>query len=105
MARALDGRTVIITGGSSGIGAAAARLLRQRGARVVITGRSENTTRVAKELGCDAYLVDYTSFADVRRFAAALLETYPQIDILVNNVGGIFSHRRLTADGREMTLQ
>lgn len=98
-------KTIVITGGSSGIGAAAARVLSQMGEQVVITGRSEETKRLAEELGCDYYLVDYTRFSDVKRFAKSLIEKYPRIDVLVNNVGGIIADRRMTEDGHEMTLQ
>ncbi|PVY42346.1 SDR family NAD(P)-dependent oxidoreductase [Pontibacter virosus] len=101
----LSGKTIIITGGSSGIGAAAARSLRQKGAQVVITGRSDETKKLAEEIGCDYYLVDYTRFAEVRSFADTLLVNYPRIDVLVNNVGGIIANRRLTEDGHETTLQ
>ena len=101
----LEGKTIIITGGSSGIGAAAARICSHMGANVVITGRSGETKSLATELDCDYYLVDYTSFAEVRQFAHTLLEKYPRIDVLVNNVGAIISDRRLTKDGHEMTLQ
>lgn len=101
----LEGKTIIITGGSSGIGAAAARTLSHLGARVVITGRSDETVQLAKELGCDYYLVDYARLDDVRTFAQALLEKYPKIDVLVNNVGALIDERQTTADGHEMTLQ
>ena len=85
----MNAKTVVITGGSSGIGAAAARILRQRGARVVITGRSEQTRRLAAEIACDAFIVDYARLSSVRSFAGELLERYPRIDGLVNNVGGL----------------
>jgi NAD(P)-dependent dehydrogenase (short-subunit alcohol dehydrogenase family) len=101
----LTGKTIIITGGSSGIGAAAARILRKMNATVVITGRSEETRRLAEEIGCDYFLVDYARFSEVRKFANDLLEKYPRIDVLVNNVGGIIVDRRLTEDGHEMTFQ
>lgn len=101
----LSGKTIIITGGSSGIGAAAARTLRHKGARVVITGRSDETKRLAEEIGCDYYLVDFTRLAEVRQLAQQLLDKYPRIDVLVNNVGGIIASRRLTEDGHETTLQ
>ncbi len=99
------GKTIVITGGSSGIGAAAARALRREGAHVVITGRSPRTRRLAEEIGSDYYLVEYARFSDVRGFAETLLERYPRIDVLVNNVGGIIANRRVTPDGHEMTLQ
>lgn len=105
MTTELSGKIIIITGGSSGIGAAAARALRRKGAHVVITGRSSETQKLADEIGCDYYLVDYTRFAEVREFARNLLDNYPRIDVLVNNVGGIIADRRMTEDGHEMTLQ
>ena len=81
------------------------KILRDRGARVAITGRSPDTTRIAHELGCDHYFVDYGSFDDVRRLADRVLQAYPRIDVLANNAGSIFSGRQVTKDGHEMTLQ
>lgn len=98
-------KTIIITGGSSGIGEAAARMLSKMGAKLVITGRSSDTKRIAEELKCDYFLVDFTQFEDVKKFAEAVLERYPRIDVLVNNVGGIFKSRRVTKDGMEQTFQ
>ncbi len=98
-------KTIIITGGSSGIGEAAARSLSRMGAKLVITGRSEATRRIATEIGADYYIVDFTHFEDVRSFSQTLLEKYPRIDVLVNNVGGIINERRITTDGNEQTLQ
>ena len=97
--------TIVITGGSSGIGAAAARALRERGATVAITGRSSETTRLANEIGADAFLADFTKLHDVRALADRLLAKYPRIDVLANNVGGVIASRQLTEDGHEKTLQ
>ncbi len=105
MTRKHRGKIIVITGGSSGIGAAAARRLKEQGAHVVITGRSEKTKHIAREIGADYYLVDYTSFADVSRVAKALTDKYDRIDVLVNNAGAVLPERRLTQDGNEMTLQ
>src|SRR6056297_367593 len=101
----ITGKTIVITGASSGIGKAAAKTLSQEGAQLVITGRSDKTKKLADELNCDYYLVDYASFSDVRKFAGSLLDKYPRIDVLVNNVGGVIGDRRLTEDGNEMTFQ
>jgi NAD(P)-dependent dehydrogenase (short-subunit alcohol dehydrogenase family) len=98
-------RTIIITGGSSGIGAAAARALRERGETVAITGRSVETKRLADEIGADAFLADFAKLRDVRALAAQLLERYPRIDVLANNVGGVIATRQVTEDGHEKTLQ
>ncbi len=101
----MNGRVVIITGGSSGIGAAAARALREQGAVVAITGRSAHTEQLAKEIGAEAFLTDFSKFADVRALAAQLLAKYPRIDVLANNAGGIMAERQITEDGHEKTLQ
>lgn len=97
--------TIVITGGSSGIGAAAARALRERGWSVAITGRSAETTRLARELGADAFFGDFAKVRDVRALAEQLLARYPRIDVLANNVGGVIATRQLTEDGHEKTLQ
>lgn len=98
-------KTIVITGGSSGIGAAAARMLRERGAQVAITGRSQETLRLAREIGADAFLADFAKLRDVRALAAQLLAKYPRIDVLANNVGGVIATRQLTEDQHEKTLQ
>jgi NAD(P)-dependent dehydrogenase (short-subunit alcohol dehydrogenase family) len=99
-------RTIVITGASDGIGAAAARELAALGEQVVIVGRSpEKSARVAAELGVPHHVADYASLAQVRRLAAELDATYPRIDVLANNAGGIFGRRELTEDGNELTFQ
>ncbi len=100
-------RTIVITGASDGIGAAAARSLHSLGNRVVVVGRSpEKTAAVARELGgADYLLADFARLDDVRALAATLLERYPRIDVLANNAGGIMGRREETVDGHEKTLQ
>ncbi|MEA2488393.1 MAG: hypothetical protein QOH21_185 [Acidobacteriota bacterium] len=98
-------KTIIITGGSSGIGAAAARALRARGATVAITGRSPETLRLAKEIGAEGFLADFAKLSDVHALAEQLLARYPRIDVLANNVGGLIATRQMTADGHEKTFQ
>ncbi|PXA67313.1 SDR family NAD(P)-dependent oxidoreductase [Cryobacterium arcticum] len=99
-------RTIVITGASDGIGAAAARALSQAGERVVLVGRSpQKTEALAAELGVDHHLADFTRLDDVRTLAAELLRRYPRIDVLANNAGGIMGDRQLTVDGHEKTLQ
>lgn len=99
-------RTVVITGASDGIGAAAARKLHQDGDHVVLVGRSPEKTRsVADEIGAQYHLADFTRLDDVRELAAELNATYPRIDVLANNAGGIFGDRTKTVDGFERTFQ
>jgi NAD(P)-dependent dehydrogenase (short-subunit alcohol dehydrogenase family) len=99
-------RTIVITGASDGIGAAAARQLSSLGERVVVVGRSaEKTAAVARETGSDHLLADFTRLDDVRRLAADLADRYPVIDVLANNAGGIFGDPGRTVDGFEHTFQ
>ena len=99
-------KTVVLTGASDGIGAAAARRLAADGHRVVLVGRSApKTVALARELGTDHRLADFTRLDEVRRLARELREDYPRIDVLANNAGGIFGDRARTVDGHEKTLQ
>ncbi len=102
----VDARTIVITGASSGIGAAAARQLALAGQRVVIVGRDPQRTRaIADELGAPFHLADFADLAQVRALAADLIAAYPRIDVLANNAGGIFGGRTVTVDGFEATFQ
>jgi retinol dehydrogenase-14 len=110
--RPMAGKTALVTGGTGGIGRATAVGLARLGARVGITGRDRARTQraateIARESGnpaVDAFDADMSSQAEVRRLAAAVLEAYPRLDVLVNNVGGFWATRHLTADGLEHTF-
>ncbi|RSM77645.1 SDR family oxidoreductase [Kibdelosporangium aridum] len=100
----MDGKTVVVTGASAGIGAAGARKLAALGANVAVVGRSkEKTTKIAKEIGGTPYVADFAKLDDVRRLADEL--DYPHIDILANNAGLISGKKVLTPDGIETTFQ
>ena len=99
-------KVIVITGASSGIGAAAARRLHADGHTVVVTGRSPERTRaVSAELGVDGYVADFTRLDDVARLAAELSAAHPRIDVLANNAGGMFGPQTKTVDGHEKTFQ
>jgi NAD(P)-dependent dehydrogenase (short-subunit alcohol dehydrogenase family) len=102
-----DRRVVVITGGSDGIGAAAARALAGRGDRVILIGRSPaKTSVVAAETGAESRVADFADLGQVRRLAAEIGRTCPRIDVLVNNAGLIAgATRTVTADGHELTFQ
>jgi NAD(P)-dependent dehydrogenase (short-subunit alcohol dehydrogenase family) len=100
-------RTIVITGASDGIGAAAAAMLSaQPDVRLVLVGRTASKIRaVAEPLGAEFHVCDYTSLDQVRALAATLAEKHPVIHVLANNAGGIFAPRTVTTDGYEMTFQ
>lgn len=99
-------RTIVITGASDGIGAASARQLHEAGERVVVVGRDPGKTdAVARSLGVDSHVADFSDLDQVRGLADALLRAYPRIDVLANNAGGIFGERTVTRDGFETTFQ
>jgi NAD(P)-dependent dehydrogenase (short-subunit alcohol dehydrogenase family) len=102
----MSGKTVIVSGASSGIGAAAARQFAALGARVVPIGRSAERTRaVARELGVEGLVCDFARLADVRRLAGEILARAERIDVLANNAGILVPRRTVTVDGHEMTFQ
>lgn len=99
-------RTIVITGASDGIGAAASRQLAETGARLIIVGRSpEKTSAVAAVTGAEHYVADFARLDDVRRLAGELNEVCERIDVLANNAGGMFSGPTVTQDGFEKTFQ
>ncbi|WP_214109656.1 SDR family NAD(P)-dependent oxidoreductase [Acrocarpospora catenulata] len=102
----------VITGASAGIGAAAALDLAQKGHQLVLVGRSADrlgsvAERVAAISGRQPEVVsaDFSSFTEVRRAAAEILERHPQVDVLVNNAGVMVPSRQLTPDGHELIIQ
>lgn len=99
-------QTIVITGASDGIGAAAARQLSANGAHVVLVGRSRaKTAAVAAELQAPYHLADFAELEQVRALAAELATAHPRIDVLANNAGGIMGPRDVTRDGFEKTFQ
>lgn len=102
----MAGRTIVITGASDGVGAAAARRLSRSGEQVVVVGRSpQKTAAVADALGADSFVADFADLAQVRELADRLLAAYPRIDVLANNAGGMMNTRETTVDGFEKTFQ
>jgi NAD(P)-dependent dehydrogenase (short-subunit alcohol dehydrogenase family) len=107
----MAGSTVLVTGGTGGIGRATALGLARLGANVAITGRdaarAEHTAteiRSATGVQVDVFLADHSAQAEVRRLADDVLRQLPRIDVLVNNVGGYWNTRHRTADGLERTF-
>jgi NAD(P)-dependent dehydrogenase (short-subunit alcohol dehydrogenase family) len=106
----MQGKTVVVTGATSGIGEVAAIRLAEQGARIVFTARDksraeETLARLRKARAADHafHLADLSTLAEMKR-VGAILATEPQIDVLVNNAGALFNHRTETVDGLEMTF-
>lgn len=105
-------RTVLITGGTAGIGYHAARLLAGAGHAVIVTGRDvrrghqavERIRQQADHGRVSFQQTDHSTVRGNRALARQVRGSYPRLDVLVNNVGGLHGARQLTADGIEATL-
>jgi NAD(P)-dependent dehydrogenase (short-subunit alcohol dehydrogenase family) len=108
----MKGKTVVMTGATSGIGEAAALALAGMGARIVFVardkGRSEATLRKLEPKapggGHRFHLADLSLMADTKRVGAEIAATEARIDVLINNAGAMFGERRLTSEGLELTF-
>jgi NAD(P)-dependent dehydrogenase (short-subunit alcohol dehydrogenase family) len=107
----IEGRTVVVTGGNSGIGFATASALARMEADVVVTARTRERGRAAADLighetgrAVTPMVLDLASFASVRSFVHALGDRANPIDVLVNNAGCYVTPRRITEDGHEWTM-
>jgi len=107
----MHGKICLVTGGTSGIGKETARQLAQQGAHVVIVGRSEEKAKKTVEWikeqtrseQIEFLIADLSSQREVRTLAKTFKRSFDRLDVLINNAGGIFSVRELTADGFERT--
>lgn len=98
---ALDGKTALVTGGSSGIGLAAAKMLRDEGARIVIAGRSlDKLAEARNQLGNDVLMVqaDVCSIPDLKKMASTIAREFGGLDILFANAGIALGTPLATAD-------
>jgi NAD(P)-dependent dehydrogenase (short-subunit alcohol dehydrogenase family) len=108
----MDGKVVVVTGGTSGIGQVAAADLARQGARIVLVARDRIRADAAlAALGAagaglphKVVLADLSSIRETRRAAAEIAASEPRIDVLINNAGALFNKRRLSPDGLEMTF-
>jgi retinol dehydrogenase-14 len=106
------GKTVLVTGATSGIGLEAAVELATLGAKVVMVGRDpakthEKLEEVKRRSGSgevSTLLCDFASQAQTRKLAADFRATHDRLDVLVNNAGTVFLKRTVTEDGIESTF-
>ena len=104
----MTAKTIVLTGASDGIGAAAARQLATTPHRLILVGRSvEKTEAVAAETGAEHFTADFARLDDVRALAQKIADAVGDggIDVLANNAGGIFGDQTPTVDGFEKTMQ
>ncbi|MDE2184009.1 MAG: SDR family oxidoreductase, partial [Alphaproteobacteria bacterium] len=108
----MKGKTVVITGATSGIGEVAAIELARRGARIAFVARSPfradalipRLTTVNPGAAHAVYHADLSRLSEMKRIAGQIAATEPRIDVLINNAGAMFARREATADGLEMTF-
>lgn len=108
----MQGKVAVLTGGTSGIGLAAAEALAAQGVRIVLIARDR--TRAAETMtrlqvaGPGAphrvHLADLSRVSQTRRVGEEIAAQEPHIDLLINNAGGVFGRRILTSEGLEMTF-
>jgi NAD(P)-dependent dehydrogenase (short-subunit alcohol dehydrogenase family) len=108
----MRGKTVVITGGTSGIGQVAAEKLAAMGARMVLVARDQargdQTLALLRQANPGVahalHLADLSRVSEMKRVARAIAAAEPRIDVLVNNAGALFGSRQLTEDGLEKTF-
>ena len=108
----MRGKTVIVTGGTSGIGEVAALALAKMGARIVLVARDKSRADAtlarlrdsAPGIAHCVHFADLLRLAEMKRVAAQIADQESRIDILINNAGALFATRKLTEDGLEFTF-
>jgi NAD(P)-dependent dehydrogenase (short-subunit alcohol dehydrogenase family) len=107
----MKGKTVLLTGGTNGIGLVTARELARMGAQVTIVGRNLEKCRavveaIDAETGSPVEFIceDLSTLAGIKHTASSYIRNHPKLNVLVNNAGGVFIKRRITADGFETTF-
>jgi NAD(P)-dependent dehydrogenase (short-subunit alcohol dehydrogenase family) len=105
-------KTIVITGGTSGIGEVAAVALAKQGARIVLIARDPERAGITLSKLRNAnpnerhtsHLADLSRISEMRRTAKEIAQSEPEIDVLINNAGALFNTRKVTEDGLEMTF-
>jgi NAD(P)-dependent dehydrogenase (short-subunit alcohol dehydrogenase family) len=108
----MTGKTVVITGGTSGIGQVAAEALAGMGARIILVARDRargdmTLARLrAKGPGAEhaIHYADLSRLAEMKRVGQAIAAAEPRVDVLINNAGALFNRREVTEDGLELTF-
>jgi len=108
----MQGKVVVITGATSGIGEVAAGRLADMGARIVLVARDKTRGKAAlerlrsgdKSLPHTIHYGDLSRISEMKRLAVEIAAAEPRIDVLINNAGAIFGSRQFTEDSLEFTF-
>jgi NAD(P)-dependent dehydrogenase (short-subunit alcohol dehydrogenase family) len=108
----MRGKTVVITGATSGIGQVAAEQLAAMGARLVLVARDKTRGEAALArlrnlkpgVAHSIHFADLSRLAEMKRVAAEIAAAEPRIDVLINNAGALFATRHVTEDGMVLTF-
>ena len=108
----MQGKTIVLTGGTSGIGEVAAIKLAGLGARMILIARDKERGEAtlaklearAPGLRHQVHYANLSELAEMKRVAAVIAAAEPKIDLLINNAGAMFAHRHVTQDGFEKTF-
>jgi NAD(P)-dependent dehydrogenase (short-subunit alcohol dehydrogenase family) len=112
MAENMNGKIVVITGATSGIGQVAAEKLAGMGARIVQVARDRQRgqsalarlNQIAPGVAHTIHYADLARLREIKRVASEIAKAEPRIDVLINNAGAMFGTRELTEDGLERTF-
>ena len=108
----MHGKTVVISGATSGIGQIAAEKLAAMGARLVLVARDrargeaqmERLSAISPGINHAIHYADLARLAEAKRVAAEIADAEPRVDVLINNAGALFANRLVTTDGLELTF-
>src|SRR6266849_6789264 len=110
--KAMQGKVIVITGATSGIGQVASEKLAGMGARMVLVARDKGRgeaalgrlREIAPGVQHSIHYADLSRIAEMKRVAAEIAAAEPRIDVLINNAGAVFTDRHMTDDGLERTF-
>jgi NAD(P)-dependent dehydrogenase (short-subunit alcohol dehydrogenase family) len=108
----MQAKTIVVTGGTSGIGEVAAVELARQGARIAVVARDparagmtlSKLRQANPSASHTAHIADLSKISEMRRAAKEIASAAPEIDVLVNNAGALFNTRQVTEDGLEKTF-
>ena len=108
----MPSKTIVVTGGTSGIGEVAAIRLAEQGGRIVLVARDKaradatlaKLKRANPSAAHTVHFADLSSIAEMTRVAREIAAAEPAIDVLINNAGAVFTTRQESVDGLEMTF-